>query len=121
MSYVYSLSRKCCNIDEDLFPKAVDTVLVKLYAQFEKTYEPLILLQKLNDALISEVKPMLQVTGDITFCVYYTNNGEKMLSSLSCLNLGQSKVFFLTSFLFGYGLNKITQDNRRSVVGQQHH
>ena len=64
--------------------KAVDTVLVKLYAQFAKTKELLALLQEPNDVSLSEVEPVLQATGQYNaLCLLYKQLGEdlKLLES----------------------------------------
>jgi vacuolar protein sorting-associated protein 3 len=76
-------SKKILQNDE-VYLKAVDTVLVKLYAQFEKTKELLTLLQEPNDVSLSEVEPVLQATGQYNaLCLLYKQLGEdlKLLES----------------------------------------
>jgi len=71
---------------------AVDTVLVKLYAQFEKTKELLNLLQEPNDVSLSEVEPVLQATRQYNaLCLLYKQLGEdlKLLESWAKLIDGQ--------------------------------
>ena len=55
-----------------LIIKAIDTVLVKLYAEFEKTADFYALLQSPNDVSVSEVEPVLQRTGQYNaLCMLY--------------------------------------------------
>ena len=50
----------------------MDTVLVKLYAQFGKTKDLLTLFQEPNDVSLSEVEPVLQATGQYNaLCMLY--------------------------------------------------
>jgi hypothetical protein len=67
-----------------LFLKAVDTVLVKLYAQFGKTKDLLTLLQEPNDVSLLEVEPVLQETRQYNaLCMLYKRLGDdlKLLES----------------------------------------
>ena len=66
------------------FLKAVDTVLVKLYAQFGKTKDLLTLFQEPNDVSLLEVEPVLQATGQYNaLCMLYKQLGNdlKLLES----------------------------------------
>lgn len=93
----------------------MDTVLVKLYAQFEMKKELITLLQGLNDVSISEVEPVLQATGQYNaLCLLYKQQGDN-IKLLECW-----AKYALSSFSFGLGLNKVTQANRRSVVGRRY-
>ncbi|THV05369.1 hypothetical protein K435DRAFT_961137 [Dendrothele bispora CBS 962.96] len=62
----------------------VDTVLVKLYAQFEKTKDLYALLQEPNDVVVDEVESALQKNGQYNaLCVLYKQRGldDKLLES----------------------------------------
>lgn len=70
--------------NDEVFFKAVDTVLIKLYAQFEKTKELLTLLQEPNDVSLPEVESVLQAKGQYSaLCLLYKQLGEdvKLLES----------------------------------------
>jgi len=52
--------------------KSIDTVLVKLYAEFEKTADLYTLLQSPNDVSVPEVELVLQQTGQYNaLCMLY--------------------------------------------------
>ncbi|PPQ88786.1 hypothetical protein CVT25_010472 [Psilocybe cyanescens] len=56
---------------------AIDTVLVKLYAEFEKTQELYALLEAPNDVSMAEVEPVLQDMGQYNaLCVLYKQRGD---------------------------------------------
>ncbi|EEB93051.1 hypothetical protein MPER_08348, partial [Moniliophthora perniciosa FA553] len=56
---------------------AVDTILVKLFAQFEKTADLYTLLNEANDVIISEVEEVLQKNGQYNaLCMLYKQRGE---------------------------------------------
>ena len=66
------------------FLKAVDTVLVKLYAQFGKTKDLLTLFHEPNDVSLLEVEPVLQETRQYNaLCLLYKRVGDdhKLLES----------------------------------------
>ncbi|KAF8155687.1 hypothetical protein B0H34DRAFT_714373 [Crassisporium funariophilum] len=70
----------------------IDTVLVKLYAQFEKTKELYALLQEPNDVSIPEVETVLQETGQYNaLCILYKQRGDdlKLLDAWAKLIEGQ--------------------------------
>ena len=76
--------RKRCRMVTEYFLKAVDTVLVKLYARFQKTKEILTLLQEPNDVSISEVEPVLMAAGQYNaLCLLYKQRADdvKLLES----------------------------------------
>jgi hypothetical protein len=57
--------------------QAIDTVLVKLYAEFEKTADLYALLQSPNDVSVYEVEPVLQRTGKYNaLCTLYQQRKE---------------------------------------------
>ncbi|KDR79882.1 hypothetical protein GALMADRAFT_61975 [Galerina marginata CBS 339.88] len=59
--------------------QAIDTVLVKLYAEFEKTKELYALLQEPNDVSVPEVEPVLQSMGQYNaLCVLYKLRGDDL-------------------------------------------
>ena len=61
------------------FLKAVDTVLVKLYAQFGKTKDLLTLFQEPNDVSITEVEHVLQETKQYNaLCLLYKQQGSEL-------------------------------------------
>ncbi|KAJ3492453.1 hypothetical protein NLJ89_g11233 [Agrocybe chaxingu] len=61
------------------FWKTIDTVLAKLYAEFEKTKELYALLQEPNDVSIPEVEPTLQKEGQYNaLCMLYKQKGEDL-------------------------------------------
>jgi vacuolar protein sorting-associated protein 3 len=81
---LYSSSSK--NVEEmtKVFLKAVDTVLVKLYAQFGKTKDLLTLFQEPNDVSLLEVESVLQATRQYNaLCLLYKQLGDdlKLLES----------------------------------------
>ncbi|KAK7047338.1 hypothetical protein VNI00_006569 [Paramarasmius palmivorus] len=64
----------------------VDTVLVKLFAQFEKTADLYTLLNEANDIVVSEVEQVLQKNGQYNaLCMLYKQRGEddKLLDAWS--------------------------------------
>jgi hypothetical protein len=80
--------------------KAVDTVLVKLYAQFGKTKDLLTIFQEPNDVSLLEVEPVLQATRQYNaLCLLYKQLGDdpKLLESWA--------KSVLNSILFGCILN----------------
>uniref|UniRef100_A0A0W0GCB0 Vacuolar sorting protein 39/Transforming growth factor beta receptor-associated domain-containing protein n=1 Tax=Moniliophthora roreri TaxID=221103 RepID=A0A0W0GCB0_MONRR len=55
----------------------VDTILVKLFAQFEKTTDLYTLLNEANDVIVSEVEEVLQRNGQYNaLCMLYKQGGE---------------------------------------------
>ncbi|KAF5369852.1 hypothetical protein D9758_001393 [Tetrapyrgos nigripes] len=55
----------------------VDTVLVKLFAQSEKTKELYALLQEPHDVVLAEIEPVLQKNGQYNaLCMLYKQSGE---------------------------------------------
>ena len=83
-SVLLFVSRKRCINDEVFFLKAVDTVLVKLYAQFGETKDLLTLFQEPNDVSLLEVEPVLQETRQYSaLCLLYNQVGDdlKLLES----------------------------------------
>ncbi|KAF8812135.1 hypothetical protein BYT27DRAFT_7252199 [Phlegmacium glaucopus] len=71
---------------------AVDTVLVKLYARFERTKELLTLVQEPNDVSVLEVEPILQTEGQYNaLCLLYKQRRDdvKLLESWAKLIDGQ--------------------------------
>ena len=59
--------------------QAIDTVLAKLYAEFEKTKDLYTLLQEPNDIAVSEVEPLLQRTGQYNaLCILYRQRGDDL-------------------------------------------
>ena len=82
--FIFFFLLKCCRNDESVFLKAVDTVLVKLYAQFGKTKDLLTLFQEHNDVSLLEVEPVLQATRQYNaLCLLYKQLGDdlKLLES----------------------------------------
>ncbi|KAG6819186.1 hypothetical protein H0H93_014532, partial [Arthromyces matolae] len=62
----------------DLVLEIVDTVLVKLYAQIEKTQELYNLLLEPHNIIISEVEPVLKRNGQYNaLCMIYRENGDE--------------------------------------------
>ncbi|KAJ7598879.1 hypothetical protein C8J56DRAFT_1157947 [Mycena floridula] len=56
---------------------AVDTVLAKLFAQFEKTKDLYTLIQESNDIVLSELEPVLKKTGQYyALSLLYKQHGE---------------------------------------------
>ncbi|KAF8878476.1 hypothetical protein CPB84DRAFT_1817502 [Gymnopilus junonius] len=71
---------------------AIDTVLAKLYAQFEKTEELYALLQQSNDVSVHEVEPILKSMGQYNaLCMLYEQRGDdlKVLDVLAKLIDGE--------------------------------
>ena len=76
--------------------QVVDTVLAKLFAQFEKTTDLYGLLQGPNDVVVSEVETAFQEAGQYSaLCMLYKQHGDdeklletwsKCVSSCSCLD-----------------------------------
>lgn len=69
-----------------LLYKVVDTVLVKIFAESEKTAELYTIVDEPNDIVISEVEDCLEKNGQYNaLCKLYTKCGdeEKLLMSLS--------------------------------------
>ncbi|PPQ74920.1 hypothetical protein CVT26_011356 [Gymnopilus dilepis] len=67
---------------------AIDTVLAKLYAEFEKTQELYALLQEPNHISVQEVEPILKSNGQYNaLCILYKQRGEdaKILDVLANL------------------------------------
>ena len=57
--------------------KSIDTVLVKLYAEFEKTTDLYALLQSPNDVSVPEVELVLQRTGQYNaLCMLYQQHKD---------------------------------------------
>jgi hypothetical protein len=57
--------------------KAIDTVLVKLFAEFDKTTELHTLLKEHNDVSVPEVEPILQQKRQYNaLCVLYKQKGD---------------------------------------------
>ncbi|KAF8958169.1 hypothetical protein BDZ97DRAFT_1842909 [Flammula alnicola] len=58
---------------------AIDTVLVKLYAEFEKTNDLYALLETPNDVSLPEIEPVLQETGQYNaLCMLYKQRGDDL-------------------------------------------
>jgi hypothetical protein len=66
-------------VANDYSPKAIDTVLAKLCAEFEKTQELYALLQTPHDIFLPEVEPVLQSTGQYNaLCLLYKHQGDDL-------------------------------------------
>lgn len=88
------ISKKCCRNDE-VFLKAVDTVLVKLYAQFGKTKDLLTLFKEPNDVSLLEVEHVLQETRQYNaLCLLYKQLGD----DLKLLESWAKYIFFKVQF-----------------------
>lgn len=57
----------------------MDTVLAKLYAEFEKTHELYTLLAEPNEVVVAELEPVLKETGQYNaLCMLYRQRGEDL-------------------------------------------
>jgi len=88
----------------NIFSQVVDTVLVKLYAQFEKTRDLYALLQGPNNVVIAEVESVLQKNGQYNaLCILYKQHGEdeKLLESWAkCVCLSSHSDFDCDAMFF---------------------
>lgn len=59
--------------------QVVDTVLAKLYAEFEKTHDLYSLLAEPNEVVVAELEPVLEKTGQFNaLCMLYRQRGEDL-------------------------------------------
>ncbi|KAH9478601.1 Transforming growth factor-beta receptor-associated protein 1 [Psilocybe cubensis] len=99
---------------------AIDTVLVKLYAEFEKTQELYALLEAPNDVALTEVEPALQSKGQYNaLCILYKQRGDdlKVIEVLSKLVDGEWSDDDIKDPL-GQMVNLLTEKRDRALTQQ---